>query len=144
MKEIKKEKVEYYNIYEAVDGTIFDNREECVKYENSALGVLKGRFFSLIVGKENAWETIGGYDDNDVVAVKMSSDKDLETVLHFYYLQNSYYLRENKYKEEFDSKVISAYQNGYTLLFGINTEGEYYFIDSIQSIINKLNKISNG
>lgn len=33
MKEIKKEKIEYVTVYQAIDGTEFSSKEECLKYD---------------------------------------------------------------------------------------------------------------
>ena len=55
MKEIKKERTttQTYYEYEALDGTIFNDKEECQKYDESALGLLNYKVSLLKVGKKD-------------------------------------------------------------------------------------------
>ena len=46
MIELHKEKTVNYTVYQAIDGTIFNDKEECRKYEKSALAVLLSRYTS--------------------------------------------------------------------------------------------------
>ena len=74
MKEIKKvvtrEVKETFTGWEAIDGTFFDDKAECKKYEESAKGVLRGKLAKLIVNKKyNGWELLGGYEDNQILAI---------------------------------------------------------------------------
>lgn len=141
-KEIKREIVETYTYYEATDGTIFDCDEECRKYENSALGVLRGRVSKLIVGeKTNAWDLMGGYEDNVVVAVAVPKEEDVNTILQMLYLQSPY-LNESRQKE-IEAIVSKACEEKDIILFGINCEDEYYFINSRNNIINNLKSLDN-
>ncbi len=140
-REVKREIVETLTYYEAADGTIFDYEEECRKYENSALGVLRGRVSKLIVGeKNNAWDLMGGYDDNDVVAVAMSKEEDINTILQMLYLESPHLTSEGfeSKRKEIEATVLKAYEEKDVILLGINCEDEYYFINSRNNIINKL------
>jgi len=56
MKEVTKEKIQKYAMYEALDGTEFHDKAECQKYEESAKGVIRARIAKLIVGRGNEWE----------------------------------------------------------------------------------------
>lgn len=144
MEEFKK--TIYVKAYKAVDGTEFDSKEECLKYEKSALGVIKGKFSKLIVGEADAWKTMGGYDDHKVVAVKPSSQKDIDTILQFVYLEQPYYLDECRkaWRENFENILLMALGDNDTILFGLNCEEEYYFINSLKNITNNLNKLCYG
>lgn len=141
IKEVKREIVESYTYYEATDGTVFDSREECGKYESSALGVLRGRVSKLIVSeKTNAWDLMGGYDDNVVVAVAMSKEEDINTVLQMLYLESPHLISggyESR-RKEIEATVLKAYEEKDVILLGLNCENEYYFINSRNNIINKL------
>jgi len=148
MKIIKKENTitEYYDMYQAVDGTEFRDKKECEKYEASALGVLRGRISNLIVADtrnttEDAWTLLGGTDDNDVVGIKMPTIEDFNTVCQFFLLECPWYNNEERKKdrEEKISIIEKAFRNEDIVLFGINCEGDYYLINSRQGIIDKLN-----
>lgn len=146
MKEITKERthVEKYSVYEALDGTQFDFKEDCEKYEKSALGVLRGRLEKLIVGRaEDAWNLMGGADEHRIIAVKPEKETDVDLILHWFYMENPYYLNDShaKYKKQLEDTVNTAYDTKDIILFGVNLDNEFYFINSRQNIINNLNTI---
>ena len=51
MKEISVEKTLTVRKYEAVDGTLFDDKDECQRYENTARCVLLSKYNKLIIKK---------------------------------------------------------------------------------------------
>lgn len=149
MKETVKEftRVEKHTVWQAADGTEFSNCEDCKRYEESALGVMKVKISKLRVGKgENAWELMGGMDDHMIVALKPYSKEDADTIMQFMLLENPWLnddcrkeLREQRY-----NTICNAYKNDDIILFGINYDNEYYFINSRQNIINNLNNLTKG
>lgn len=147
MKEIVKERtrVEKYKVYQATDGTEFMNEEECMKYEDSALGVARGNIAKLIAGRaDDAWELMGGNDNNSVIAIKMNCEVDVYHVKQLFLLEHPYYndeARKELKKKKFDI-IDAAYDNGDVILFGINCEGDYYFINSRQNIIDNLTNLT--
>ena len=144
MKEIKKEIIrkDYTYQYESFDGKLWDTKEECEKYEKSAEGVLKLKFQDLIIAKDNAWNLMRGYEDNDVIGVKLTKEEDKDTVLQLYLMLNPHLLKEDeRYKEwldEYKSYINEAYENKDLLLMGINCEGDYYFIGPRNKFIDNL------
>lgn len=147
MKEIKEEKVrevkDTFTYYEATDGTRFESSEECRKYETSALSVLRAKVKPLMSEPKDAWTTMGGLDDHQVVAVSIPNEKDINVVLQWLFLECPWYLNDchEKRKEEVVNTVNTAYTNQDVLLFGINCDNDYYFINSRQNIINNLNNL---
>ena len=147
MKEVIKERttVEKYKVYQASDGTEFINYGECRKYEDSALGVVRGNVAKLIVGRSSdAWELMGGNDDNSVIAIKMNCAADVDLVKQLFLLEHPYYNsdeRKEAKQKKFDT-IDNAYNNNDVVLFGINCEGDYYFINSRQNIIDNLNNLA--
>ena len=146
MKEVTKErtKVEKYTVYEAVDGTEFNTREECQEYDNSAKGVLRGKLKNLIVNdKYNGWDLMGGNEDNAIIAVKVPTEADIDIVLQNYYLDNPWILQDGR--EELRNELILAVNQAYreqdVILFGINCDADLYCIDTRKNIIDRLNKL---
>ena len=149
MKKTIKDKtiVEQYTVYEAFDGEEFHTSEECRKYEESALGVVRSKIAKLIVydtrkiSGEDAWTIMGGCDDHNIVAIKMSNAADLDLVKQWLLLECPYYSDEGR--EEIKAKRFAifedAYNNGDILIFGMNCDNDGYFINSRQNIIDKLN-----
>ena len=144
MKKLEKDLITKYTVFQAVDGTEFSQKEECEKYEESALGVLRGKIKKFVVCEpKDAWTLMGGYDDHQVIAIKPLIEADIDTILQWYYLEHPYIL-ENPRKSErerFEEVIIEAWKNDDVVLFGINYEKEYYFINSRQNIINNLNSL---
>lgn len=143
MKEITKERTvtEKYTLYEAFDGQEFTDKKECQKYEESALGVARGKVQSLIVSEGNdAWSLMGGCDDHEVVAVKLENSTDMDTFLQWLFLESSWYLMENQkeLKAKVESIVYNAAEKDGIILMGRNCDGDYYFINSRQNIIDNL------
>ena len=145
MKEITKEhtKVEKYVVYQAVDGTEFNSKEDCEAYDNSAKGVLRGRLKALTVNDEyNGWDLMGGNEDNLIIAVKVPTEADIDIVLQNYYLDQPWILNNSPvHLEKVKNAVNQAYKEGDIVLFGINCDDELYFIDTRNNIINRLNNL---
>jgi hypothetical protein len=132
MKEVTKEKIQKYTMYEALDGTEFHDKAECQKYEESAKGVIRARIAKLIVGRGNEWELLAGSDDHEVIGIKMKTGRDLEYVKQFLLMECSWY------NNEIFDIIEKAYDNDDIVLFGISVDGDYYWINSRQNIIDNL------
>lgn len=139
--EIKREVIDTHIHYEATDGTVFQSAQECKEYEKSAKGVIRTKASKLIVGKEHdAWSLMGGYDDHTVVAFKPQAEKDVDTLMHLMLFENPY-LNDDGRKELCEERhdiIYTAYKNNDVVLFGLNCDNEYYFINSRQGIIGNL------
>ena len=140
--EIKREITDIHISYEAFDGTKFNNKEECIKYEDTAICVLKAKLKSLIVTEEfNSWEIMGGYEDNTIFGLNLSTPDDADALKRWLLLDRAY-LNKEEYKERKDklfAKIDSAI--GDIFIMGINCEDEWYIINSRKNIINNLNNL---
>ena len=145
MKEIKKERTttQTYYEYEALDGTIFNDKDECQKYDKSALGILNYKVSRLKVGKKDmdCWDLCCGYEDNKCFALKPELPEDKDTILQWY-LGNKPYLLNDSCKNAVDklaSKVQCALNEGDIIFFGVNCDGEPYIMNTRNNIIRNLN-----
>ncbi len=138
MKEVTKEKVQKYTVYEALDGIEFHDKAECEKYEQSAKGVIRARIAKLIVGKANEWDLLAGSDEHEIVGIKMQTDKDLEYVKQFLLMECTWYNNNPVERDKIFDIIEKAYDNEDIVLFGINYDGDYYWINSRQNIVNNL------
>ena len=146
MKEITKErtKVEEYTAYQAVDGTEFSTKEECMKYEQSALGVLRGRLRDYIVSdKYDCWELFRGYEDHKCLALNVPTEEAIDTILQNYYLDNPWTMDDShkSFRLKVENAVRQAYENNDIIFFGLNCEDELYLIDTRINIISRLNNL---
>lgn len=142
--ETKREVTDVHTYYEAVDGTRFTDIDECRKYEESVKCIVRAKVNKLIVSKDkDAWELMGGCDDHTVVAFKPSSQEDVDTLKQFLLTECPWYKNENhkELREKKFSIMEKAFSNDDILLFGLNCDDEYYFINSRLNIINNLNNL---
>ena len=148
MKEVKRETkrevidtiIEYY----ACDGTVFDSKEECEKYEKTSACFINFKANNCKVSEGNsAWNLMGGYEDNEVVAFKPECESDVESLCQLLILHCPW-LNDDDCKENRDKKfqiINDVWVSGDVVLFGKNCEGDYYFINSRQNIIDNLMKL---
>lgn len=148
MKEVQKEIMRHQTVYVAADGTEFSTREECIKYEESALGVIRAKVSKLITfdtrnTNEDAWTVLGGLDDNEIVAFKPNTQEDCDALMQLIIIENPYWGRDDM-KEERDARyntIVEAWKNNDVVIFGINCDEEFYYINSRQNIINNLHNM---
>ena len=136
MKEVTKEQVQKYIVYEALDGTEFNDKAECQKYEESAKGVIRARIAKLTVGKATECDLLAGSDEHEIIGIKMQTEKDVEYVKQFFMMECFWY-GEVRTKEIFDV-IEKAYDDDSIVLFGINCDGDYYWINSRKNIVDNL------
>ena len=145
MKEIQVETKSLKTIYRAVDGTDFTNKGDCEQYEQSARGVIMGRFKRLVIAETNEWELLRGDDEHGVYALKIESQTDIDIVLQAYYINNPYMLKDDgnqaKYRERYESMCNRAYREKDLLLMGTNCDGDLYFLDTKNAFIERLNNL---
>lgn len=107
MKKIQKERVSYYDVYVANDGTEFNSQEECQKYDNSALGVVRARYEKLVVKTKTEDDILGiGSCEVVVKVLRIKSEEDVNTVMQMFLLENPH-LMDNKDRVEKTEKIIS-------------------------------------
>lgn len=144
MKEVKTERKVYDIHYEAIDGTSFTSREECEAYEGSARLVLKERFSKLVVDTSTEYDLFSaGSSEEDVYVVKVLSTNDVDTVLQYYVLTNSWVQDSDTGKEmikELSEKLEEALAKDEVIFIGENYDGDLYLIDNLSGIMSKLSK----
>lgn len=144
MREIRKETVTPYTVYEAVDGTEFRDKAECEKYEKSARGVLRGKLKKITLDDtHNCWDVMGGEEEHVCLALAPKTQEDVDVILQNYYLDNNWILADDSkyYREKREKAVQEALENKDVVLFGINCDNNLYLIDTRQNIINNLNNL---
>ena len=139
----QKTNIENYNVYVATDGTEFSSELECRKYEESAVGVIRSKVQPLIVSKYNdAWKLMGGYEDHTVVAFKLATQEQADTLKQFLLIEHPLLKvdAQSARREEIFHIFDNAVGTDDLILFGINNDidNDYYYINSRQNIINNL------
>lgn len=145
MKEVVIEQKTYKYLYEATDGTRFDSKEECQKYEKSAKGVLKERFKELVVYTDSESNILGsGSEEYTLYGVRLKEERDKDTVLQFYLLDNSYAQQNNDCVVRAKEFIDFAYKENDILLVGEDYDGYISIFDCCKHIVNRLYNTENN
>lgn len=148
MKEIKKERTitETYYEYEAIDGEIFKTKEECEKYDNSAMAVVQQKYNKLILKKDlNEYDVFFGCgcEDNPVEIIKVESKDDADLVKQLCLLANPYYKDKDLpdwMKEDF-KQIEEAVRDKDVLFIGRGYDHDSFWVyGSSKLLCSKINE----
>lgn len=114
--------------YIAEDGTVFHDKEECEKYEKSALAVVSSKLKRLNK-KGTSWQdfTAISYDDSDLEIFDIQDQEDLDNLCQYVILT----LSENHgYKEkiEFTTQEINGCGVGHEVMIFWGFEKDYMYV----------------
>jgi hypothetical protein len=139
MREINQEVKTYVKKYVAIDGTEFNDREECIKYENSAKVILKSKFLKLVVKETDALNLLYGNEDTIVYYVQFREEKDIDTLIHYMCMVDSWLI--NVSQSEIDrlyEQARKAFNNAEPLLVSEDCDGTLYILDPLSVIVSNL------
>lgn len=145
MKEIKQEvqKVEYVTKYEATDGTLFDDADECRKYENSARAVLLTRYKTLVINKFCEEDLFGvGSCDYGIDIVKITDSEDIDLVLQLLILYNPHIGKDQERLASYRKQLNTAMEDDDVVFIGrgYDDDDNFYIMDSLINFLNKIVK----
>lgn len=145
MQVIKKEKTTTYEVYSAMDGTEFNNIEECRKYENSAKCVLLAKYHEFCdVTTSNEEEIFYfGCCDNIIDIVKMNKPEAINVVLQLFSLYNP---STNQDTLSSYSKLLQTYyEKGSTFFVGRSYDDNEFWIYKydLEERLNHITKMCN-
>ena len=106
--ETKREVVDVNIYYEAVDGTKFTNKEECVKYEDTVCCVLMARAKAFAIATEEE-QSINPFDDGseaNYIMLLPQKQEDIDTINHLYVLPRKAASAEPYFTKEHIGKPI--------------------------------------
>lgn len=125
--EIKSEVVNYK--WESMDGTQFDDKEECIAYERSAKGVIKGRVKKLVVTEGSECDILNaGSDENDVWVAKPKTEADLDAIRQMYNL----YGGRSEYLPILDGQV------GKLVIITLSYDDADMWIDTFEALTKRI------
>lgn len=144
MKEIKKEiqRIEYITKYEAADGTLFDDADECRKYENSARAVLLTRYKTLVSNRFCEEDLFGvGSCDYDVEIVKVTSPEDIDLILQLIVLYNPHIGKDQESLASYRKQLNTAMEDDDIVFIGRSYDDDcFYIMDSLTNFLLKIVK----
>ena len=133
--------------YVAEDGTVFRDKAECEKYEESALFVASKKLKRLGIST-NYYLTEYGDEEDDVEIFDVQNEEDLDNLKKYLYLGLSVY---SDYNEEYINKNYSfdnlTYGHeivvfwSYEKEYGFDVYGDGSFDDYLEYLREKFNKL---
>lgn len=142
MKEVYVEEVKKVFKYEAIDGTLFNSKEECIKYENSAKVAVKALYKKLIIKSIAETELFSvGSDDNTLELVKVKTQEDIKILLQMCYIYN---ITHESSLDRITKLATKAMETNDIIIIGRGYEEDcFWIIDTKQDLINQFNNICN-
>lgn len=102
MKTIKEERTYTVEVYEAIDGTIFQDKAECEKYEESAQCLLLSKYNKLVIKRVVEYNIFGcGSEDGYIDIVKILCREDIDIIMQTLGVINPHMLKDGN-KEKYD------------------------------------------
>lgn len=138
--EIIKEEIinkQTVNKYKAIDGTIFNSENECIKYEDTAQCVVRAR---LNIIETNDWELFFG-DDAPIEIVRGKAE-DTEMYVRLCNWCNTDNMEKSMSKWKENIGMEEDLQNVTSLIFK-NNDGEVYTITRYSQLLAKIENIVN-
>lgn len=145
MIEKKKEIKTFETVYVSTDGTEFLDKDECIKYENSAKGVLLGKYSPIVIKSDIEDNLFGlGSGDYEIDIVKIPTKEALDVIEQLVYLYNSYLLN-NDYtgdsKDRVSEVCLRAFEKNDYLYIGRGYPGDEQFwpLYTKQDFLDRIN-----
>lgn len=138
MKQIEKTRTITEIKYQAIDGTEFDDKNECLKYDNTALAVMMSRYKPLVVKSMSEWELFGtGCDDSICDIVKLNEDSDVNILMFLIAYSNSHYTDTRLH--EIEEKILTAVGNNDKIIIyrGYNNE-DFRLCNTVLGVVNSI------
>ena len=144
MKQIEIERTIKEIWYEAIDGTIFKDKAECEKYDNTAEAILRQRYQPLVLKNISEWDLFKcGSDEHYYDLVIVNNVNDVENILKLMLLHHKYLTTEsNKNKlAEFEKLCTQAMREGDIILINRGCDNDSFWVSDTWN--NRFNHISN-
>ena len=125
--------------YKATDGTLFEEREECLKYESSARCVLLTRYENLVIKTLSEGEIFGctGSDDYEIDICKVKDDRDIDIILQLHKLYCSSISIDTL--KDIKEKLETSINCGAVLIGrGYNREESFWFLTTTNNLVEPL------
>lgn len=108
MKTIKKERVSYYELYVANDGTEFNDKAECEAYDKTAKCAIFSAYNALVVKKTLEEDLFTSCGENRVEIVRINSEEDALAVLKAFFSVNTYLMSKSEDERAQNAEVCRA------------------------------------
>lgn len=136
MEVINIEKKQTVTAYKAIDGTIFDDRNECEKYDKTATAVIMAKYQNLVVKSMSEEDLFWcGSCDSTIDIVKITKQEDVDIILQAFSI--------NGYSDfSKPSRICAeALENNDFIFISRGYEGDNFWV--VDTLMGRLNHIVN-
>ena len=144
MKQIEIERTIKEIWYEAIDGTIFKDKAECEKYDNTAEAILRQRYQPLVLKNISEWDLFKcGSDEHYYDLVIVNNVNDVENILKLMLLHHKYLTTESSKDKlaEIEKLCTQAMREGDIILINRGCDNDSFWVSDTWN--NRFNHISN-
>ncbi len=144
MEEIIKEKRSTYTVYQATDGTQFNSKEECQKYEDTAKCMLLTKYKPLVKRTASEYDIFNTGSEEYMIDIlqPLSGESDIDILIQL----NKLYCGGRKLNDDFysnmRSKLKKCLKNRDVILIGRGTEYDgydnFYTLTTLQEITDNI------
>lgn len=146
MKEITREKKSTYTVYQAVDGTEFNSKEECQKYEDTAKCLLLTEYKPLVKRTASECDIFNTGSDEYMIDILqyLSSESDIDILIQLNRLYCSSRRLDDDFYDNMRSKLEKCLKNRDIVLIGRGTEydgyDDFYILTTLQEVTDNITK----
>ena len=146
MKEITKEVKSTYIVYQASDGTEFNSKEECKKYEDTAKCLLLTKYKPLVKKTVTEFDIFNtGSDEYMIDIIQCLRDEaDIDVLIQLHRLYNSSRSNNDDFYNNLRSRLEKCFENKDIILIGRGTEYDgydnFYILTTLQDITDNITK----
>lgn len=146
MKEISVEKTLTVRKYEAVDGTLFDDKDECQRYENTARCVLLSKYNKLIIKSATEYDLFEmGSEETVIDLIKIKHKSDIPTIVQLVILDNQHLIKDQDRIDRMYEQLESASIAGETFMISRGYQDDYFWpLGSVENKIEQIRSHCNG
>lgn len=146
MEKIIKEKMQFYTLYRAIDGTEFKNENECLNYEDTAKCVLLARYNKLVRKSISEFSIFGSGNEEYMIDIlnPLKDNNDVDCIFQLIRLYTSKFKKDpgSEYYSNIRESLEKYLDSKDILLIGRGTEGldEFWLYPTLQELINTIKK----
>ena len=146
MKEITKEVKNTYTVYQAIDGTEFNSKEECKKYEDTTKCLLLTKYRPLVKKTVTEIDVFNTGSDEYMVDILqcLRDEADIDVLIQLHRLYNSGRKINDDFYNNLRSKLEKCFEDKDIILIGRGTEYDgydnFYVLTSLQEISNNITR----
>lgn len=146
MKELIRETKSTYIVYQAPDGTEFNSKEECKKYEDTAKCLLLTKYRPLVKKTVTEYDIFNtGSDEYMLDIIQCLRDEaDIDVLIQLHRLYNSSRNNNDDFYNNLRSKLEKCFEDKDIIIIGRGTEydgyDQFFILTTLQEISNKIAK----